>query len=331
MPSTMTDIARRAGVSLATVGRVLNNSGYASEETRAKVEAAAAELGYVPNTMARALKSRRSGIIGSLVVGNENNLYHRINHHITTAAEKRGYHVITMQARGDEAFAVQEFIGMRVDGLVVISDPNVPTELLDKLHQLSIPVIAIERTYDHPFVDNVEVRDMDATRDVTERLLTLGHRRIAMIAPPPIQSVEKQRIEGFRAAMEAAGVPRDKQMVQSANSYNAVHGKIAAQALLSLPEPPTALVCTSDILAAGAMQALYEANLHIPDNMSIVGYDNTVAAQLAPPIDSVDLDLTNIGDTVFTLFERRMSNPNCVAKTELIGTTYVSRGTTGSV
>lgn len=328
MPATMSDIARLAGVSVATVGRVLNRKGYASQEVRLKVESAAAQLGYVPNSLARALKSSRSGLVGGLVMGNENNLYQRIDRHLIEAAESRGYHVVIVQAGERPERAVREFIGMGVDGLAVISHPGVPGEAFQLLRQRSIPVVAVERTYEQPWVDNIRVRDREAVYSAVCRLLRLGHRRIGLIAPEPHASVERERMEGFQLAMEEAGVPREEQLIRNTGIYHVIHGKLAAQDLLALKPRLTALVCTSDILAAGAMQALYAAGLRIPEDISVVGYDNTTAAYLAPPIDSVDLDLAPLGGMVLNLLERRMNSPDCEERTEYLGTAYVSRGTT---
>ncbi len=328
MAVTMSDIARLAGVSVPTVGRALNQKGYVSPEVRERVEAAAQKLGYVPNRMARALKSGRSGLIGSLVFGNENNVYQRINRHIMSAAEEKGFHVVTLQTCGDGSQAIQQLIEMRVDGLAVISHLGIAPELFGRLHQIGIPVVAVERTYDLPYVDNIEVRDREAVFHAAQQLLALGHRHIGMICPSPQDSVEEQRLEGFHQALEEAGIPREQHEVELTDSYSTVHGKLAALKLLARSCVPTALVCASDILAAGAMQALYANGLRVPEDISIVGYDNTVAAYLSPPIDSVDLDLSQVGEILLNLLERRRNAPDCPARTEYLGTTYVARGTT---
>lgn len=328
MAVTMADIARLAGVSVPTVGRVLNHKGYTSLDAKQRVEAAAKELGYVPNHMARALKSGKSGLIGSLVFGNENNVYQRINKYIMAAAEQRGYHIITLQTYGDIEEAVQELIGMHVDGLAIISISNVPTKLLDRLHDENIPVVAVERTYDHPYTDNLEVLDEAATYYATNRLISLGHRNIAMLCPDSAKSVELQRREGFQRALEESGVPREQQHMPQVNGYGVQQGKLATEQLLALPECPSAVLCASDILAAGAMQAFHAAGLRVPEDISVIGYDNTTAAYLSPPIDSVDLDLEPAGGMLFDLLERRMREPNRPSETGFISTTYVERGTT---
>lgn len=323
----MSDIARLAGVSVPTVGRVINQKGYVSPEARKRVQDAAQKLGYVPNRMARALKSGRSGLIGSMVFGNENNVYQRINRHIMGAAEEKGLQVITLQTYGDGEQAIKQFIEMRVDGLAVISHIGIAPEQFQRLHRAGIPVVAVERTYSLPFVDNIEVRDREAVFNAVQRLLDWGHRRIAMICPFQREKVEQQRLEGFHLALEAAGIPREDHLVELTDFYSAINGKLAALKLLSGAVVPTAVVCASDILAAGAMQAFYANGLRVPEDISVVGYDNTVAAYLSPPIDSVDLDLSRVGEILLELMERRRNTPDCPARTEYLSTTYVERGT----
>lgn len=326
----MTDIAKEAGVSIATVGRVLHRKGYVSEEARIRVEAAIQKLGYVPNAMARALKSQKSGIIGSLVVYNQNNLYQKINNSVIAAAENHGYQIITIQGRmehRDEEEIVNQFIGMRVDGLVITSNSFLTNELFDRLHALSIPVVTVERTYRHPFVDNIVVRDQEGTYGAARRFLELGHHRVALIASNGSELVERRRLAGFRQAMAEAGVPEEQQIVQLTDGYSVAGGRAAMETLLARNEPPTGVVCTADTLAAGAMQAIHRAGKRVPEDISISGYDNVLAAQLAPPIDSVDLDLARIGELLFSLLERRMENAELPPRTEYLDTVYVSRGT----
>lgn len=330
MSAKITDIAREAGVSTATVGRVLHKNGYVSLEARQRVEAAVKKLGYVPNAMARALKVQRSGIIGSLVMGSLNNLYQKINGFVSEAAERRGLQHITIQIRPDrrdEGQAIRQFIGMRIDGLAVISDPRLTPEHFALLRAESIPTVAIERTYLEPFVDNIAVRDLEGAQDAASRFLRRGHRRVALIAKEGDEPVERARLEGFQRAMEEAGVPRERQLIRLTPAYSAMRGKLAMEELLALPVPPTGVFCTADTLAAGALQALQQEGLRVPEDVSVAGYDNMLASQLAPPIDSVDLDLGGIGETLFSLLDRRRREPDCPARTETIGTVYVSRGT----
>lgn len=326
----MTDVAAAAGVSIATVGRVLHKNGYVSEEARIKVEKAVAELGYVPNRMARALKQQKSGVIGSLVVFDRNTLYQKINSSIIAAAEEHGFKLLTIEGRPDvreEEELVDQFIGMQVEGLVVTSNRFVPPRLFDRLHKLHIPVVMVERIYEHRYVDNLAVRDVHGAYQPVSDMVRKGHKRIGLIAVERDDNVEKQRFEGYLKALEEAGIRRDDKLIHLYPQYTLEYGYDAMEKLLELPEPPTAVFCTADTLAAGAMQLLHSKNRHVPQDMSIAGYDNVLAMELSPPINSVDLALQDIGETVLRLLKRRIEDPEAEPVTESIDTIYVDRGT----
>lgn len=326
----MSDVARAAGVSIATVGRVIHRNGYVSRDARARVEKAVRELGYVPNVLARALKKNRSGVIGSLVVYNLNNLYQKINNSVIEAAEKHGYELVTIEGRwghGDEAQIVNRFIGMRVDALVITSNRGVTPDIFRALREAEIPVVCVERTYDAECVDNLVVEDFEGAREAVRRMIARGHRRVALIARDLIDDVERRRHAGYCAALAAAGLAQDEALIKMVPQYRAECGHAAMGELLALQRPPTAAFITADTMAAGAMQRLYEAGLRIPDDMSVAGYDNVLAASLSPPIDSVDLTAENIGETVMELIKRRLNNLDAPGENRLISTRYVDRGT----
>lgn len=337
--ASMTDIAAVAGVSLATVGRVLHHNGYVSEDAKKRVEEAVKTLGYVPNTMARALKSRKSGLIGSFVVDNPNGLYRRINESLTDAAEKAGMSLITLQGRllhRDEGLIVDRFIGMQVDGLVIISNGNMTADLFEKLHTLKIPVVCVERCYDYPFVDNLIVRDRAACRDGLMRMLEEGHRSLALLAIQPVgvppssekapQAVEWERMSGLMEALEQYGLSPE-QVILPLHSYSVEEGYRAMKRALMRTPRPTGVFCTADTLAAGALQAIYQAGLRVPDDISIVGYDDIIAGILSPPIDSVGLDLSDAGKTILSMLSDRMKDPELPPQTAYLNTCYHDRKT----
>ncbi len=326
----MADIAKAAGVSIATVGRVIHKNGYVSGDARERVEKAVRELGYVPNALARALKKNRSGVIGSLVVYNLNNLYQKINNSVIEAAEKHGYELVTIEGRwghGDEARIVKRFIGMRVDALVITSNRSVTPEIFRALREADIPVVCVERTHDVERVDNLVVRDVEGAREAVEHMIARGHRRIALIARELVDDVERRRCGGYRAALEAAGIAVDEALIRLVPQYRVEEGYEAMRALLALERPPTAAFITADSMAAGAMQCLYERGLRVPDDLSVAGYDNVLAASLSPPIDSVDLAASDIGETVMELIERRLNDMGAPGINRFISTVYVDRGT----
>ena len=329
MTVTMADIAREAGCGVATVGRVIHRNGYVSGEARERIEKAIAELGYVPDRSARSLKSQRSSIIGCLVMQSDNGLYYSINDEVIRAAEARGLTCITLEAqkRGGEATLIQTMLGMHVDGIVLISDPNVTAEQFALFRRFKTPVVAIERGYPEQGADNLLVRDYEAVRDAVGRMIRAGHRRVAMIAMEPIMDVERRRLQGYRDALGAAGLGTDDSLIRLGADYTVTFGREAMESLLALAEPPTAVMATADTLAAGVLQAAYAAGLRIPADLSVCGYDNVLSQSLSPAIDSVGLRLNGLGETVMNLLERRRDDPDAASERLAIDTEYVSRGT----
>ncbi len=330
MSITMADIAKAAHASVATVGRVLHNNGYVSDEARARIERAIAELGYIPNQNARTLKSNRSNIIGSLVIQNPNGLYYRINDSIMEAAHRYGFEYLTMECQPwsrNEGRLIDNFIGLRVDGLVITSNTAIQPDMFARLRSAGIPAVAVERGYLEQGIDSLITEDFAGVRDAVCRIASRGHRRIGLIAMQPFHDVERQRLAGYRQAIEDSGLAPDEALIQIVPSYHPDAGRAAAEALLALDAPPTALFATADTLAAGAMQALYDRRLRVPDDISIVGYDDVLSQSLSPRIDSVGLVLSDIGEQVLQLLRGRMADPQRPAKRQSISTVYVDRGT----
>lgn len=340
MYATIIDVAKAAGVSTATVGRVLHGKGYVSQEARERIENAIAQLGYVPNQSARSLKGGRSGMIGSLVLQNPNGLYYRINECIREAAEAGGYELVTMEAfpQGGEERLIRSFIGLRIDGLVITSDGRVSCESLSALGQARIPVVAVERGYLDYGVDSLLVKDLEAVRDAVGRMIEKGHRRIAFLgvrgagkskkadgAMGP--GVELQRYSGYVCALEKAGLPLKEELVRLLPDYRTETGREAAAELLCLKEPPTAVFCGADTLAAGVLQAAYARGLRVPQDLSLVGYDDVLSRSLAPAVDSVALKLDGVGTQLMELLERRRANPKADVQCRWIETEYQDRGT----
>ncbi len=330
MSVTMEGIAKAAGVSVATVGRVLHQNGYVAPETRRRVEQAIQTLGYIPNQSARALKSRRSGLIGNLVLQNLNGLYYRITDSVLRAARRRGYQLVTVQITepgADELPAVENFISLGVEGLVITSDAFVPPACFALLRRAGIPAVAVERGYLEQGVDSLTVEDFTGAYDAVTRMAKKGHQRIALVASAADLPVERQRLEGYRAALRDSGLPEDPALMELVPEYAAEHGKQAAARLFARPNPPTAVFCGADTLAAGVLQFLSEHHLRVPRDVSLAGYDDVLSRLFAPPIDSVSLVLSGAGEQALELLLHRMAAPTAPVEQRSIATRYQDRGT----
>lgn len=329
MSVRMVDIAKAANTSVATVGRVIHNNGYVSADVRERIEKAIAELGYVPNQSARALKSNRSGIIGILAVQNPNGLYYRINDSILDAAHKNGFDCITMEVprrAQDAGRVIQSFIGLHVDGLVVVSNTMVSPEMFTQLQKADIPVVAVERGYFDQPIDNLVVQDFEACRSAVSRIAESGHSRIALIASEPSREVEKQRLAGYKQAIADHSHIVDDELIRIVQGYSPEQGRAATEELLALENPPTAIFTTADTLAAGVLQALYPRGLRVPEDVSLVGYDDVLSQSLSPQIDSVGLLLEDTGAQVIDLLMKRIADPGRAPEIRPIHTVYMDRG-----
>lgn len=272
----------------------------------------------------------RKGIIGSLVRQSNNGLYYYINESVVRGILAAGYEQVTMEAQAGmrtEGALIDRFIEMGVAGVVITSDIFITKDMFDKLAEAHIPAVAVEREYLSYGIDSLLVKDVDGCRDAVERMMRLGHERIGLVAMKPIRGVEKQRYEGFLSAFHAAGLKPDYDLIRLVDGYDIQYGRIAGSELLSRPNPPTALLCTADMLAAGVMQAAHERHMRIPDDLSIVGYDDVVSKWLSPPINSVGLIVSEIGTNVMELLEKRMAEPDRPTECRMIDTVYADRGT----
>ncbi|MBE5807243.1 MAG: LacI family transcriptional regulator [Clostridiales bacterium] len=271
----------------------------------------------------------RKGLIGSLVRQSHNGLYYYINESIVRGILAAGYEQVTMEAQAGmrtEGALIDRFIDMGVSGVIITSNIFMTPDMFDRLRAAHIPAVAVEREYLSEGIDSLIVRDVSACRDVVERMMRAGHERIGLVAMKPKRGVEKQRYEGFLSAFHAAGIRPDYDLIRLVDGYDIQYGRIAGESLFALPKPPTALLCTADLLAAGVMQAAFARGLRVPDDLSIVGYDDVISKWLSPPINSVGLIVSEIGANVMELLEKRMADPDRPTECRMIDTVYADRG-----
>lgn len=330
----MVDIARMAGVSLATVGRVIHQNGYVAEDKRKEIERIIEETGYVPNKIAQGLKSSRSKLIGHMTLFNPNMLYEQISASINKSAYNKGYHVLTLTSHRDhdeEKQQVEELMGRQVDGVIITSNPYISESLIEKFIKARIPVVMIERVQKLPYVDCIVIDDFSGAYDAVSHIIKCGHQSIGFIGMRNWHEVEKLRYEGYRMALEDAGIKAQKSMIYFTQGYDVNEGKIAAQNLFKQKNAPTALFITSDILACGVMQYCYEKGISVPNDLSLVGYDNTLSALLAPPISSMGLPSAEIGEQALTLLGKRMADFQIPSQSVSIKPILIDRITVHSV
>ncbi len=289
MPTTIRDVAKRAGVAPITVSRVINDSDYVSQETRKRVEAAVEELGYVPNMLGLSLRFKQTMTLALVLSDITNPFWTTVARGVEDVAQANGYSIILCNT--DESEAKQEqylqmLLRRRIDGFLLVpassSDPK-PVQLIQKQ---GIPVVLLDRRIADVQADIVRADSADGAYQLTQHLLSLGHRRIAMLTGPQIVSTAVDRANGYRRALTDAGLPDSAIRIQWGEFTQESGHLMAIQALAASP-PPTALFAANNFIAIGVLQALREKGLHVPDDIALVTVDDTPQTFLIDPFLTV--------------------------------------------
>lgn len=289
---TIRAVAQRAGVSAMTVSNVLNGAGRASAATVATVQAAIAELGYVPNLAARRLAKSRATTVGLLYSDRRTPFLDAVLVGALRATNAHGLQLILRDGDGasrDEAERMaQEIVRSGADALLLI--PPFAEQLSGSgiLPQLGVPLAAIATGTAMADVTTVRIDNRAAMVSITRQVIASGHRRIAYVAGPDPYSVVTARLEGFRAALQDAGLAEEADLIVLHGEFDYESGRAAAQTLLSLPHPPTAIICSSDDLAAGVVAQANRLGLQLPSQLTVTGFDDTIlASRIWPPLTVV--------------------------------------------
>ncbi|PCI87617.1 MAG: LacI family transcriptional regulator [Hyphomicrobiales bacterium] len=306
--ATQKDVARKAGVSQATVSLVLNGSGGGSipESTVLKINQAMKELGYSPNYMARALRTNQTMTLVCVVPDITNPYYPLLVRGVQTVAEAAGYDVITVNTDGKKDRELH-YINMarqgRVDGVVGVFFGLTIRDMLPFV-EVGIPIVRLEasvKTGGSIAVDDVFVDNCQAAEDLTSFLMSKGHRSIAMIAGR--DGPQSVRVDGYLKALQAKGF---KARIQLDDAFTEEGGARAATVLLDEGERPTAIIAANDLMAIGAMHTLLDRNVSIPDEIAIAGFDDIPSSRLvSPALTTVTQFQHNLGaEAARTLIKR---------------------------
>jgi len=330
---TIVEVAARAEVSVATASRVLGNYGYSGAKTRQRVEAAAAELGYRPNKLARGLITGRTSTIGVIAGDISSPFYAAVLRGISDGVEARGMGLLITNSDetvSREIAATKLLLESQVDGLIVSPCDVSGAAHLKEASDAGMPMVLIDRKVAGLEIDSVAVENFESTRAGVLRLLHTGHRRIGLVAelgrtaarhlpgflaaaqhqtPPAPSSVSTswQRLGGFLAAHRDAGVAPDPALIVPVGTHAAMAAQQAVQALLQGPERPSALFCADGLMAAGTMAAIVECGLRVPDDLSLVCFDDLDwMAFVGSGIDAIAQPRRRLGKTAATLLLARI-------------------------
>ncbi len=292
MTISIKDIARVTNISYSTVSRALNNSPRVKLETREHIQRVAAEMGYLPSAVARSLVTRRTNTIGIVVTKITDLFFAEVIQGIEETALNSGQNVILTNSDGKpdrELAAIQNLRERRVDGIILVAAcaNQESKRRLFTSTGFDTPIVIINNVHREHIGHSIETDNMDGGRQASQHLLALGHRRIAYIAGPTTEWDGVERQSGYEQALHEAGLAIDPALIVRGDNRPA-GGLKAMQQLLALAAPPTAVFCYNDATALGAMRAAHAAGLRIPQDLSIVGFDDIdLAPFLEPPLTTV--------------------------------------------
>jgi LacI family transcriptional regulator len=322
---TIMDVAQEAGVSYATVSRVVNNKGYIKPETRERVMRAVTRLGYVVNQQARSLASGRSQVVGLLVPGLETAYIGEIIRGIDEELAGASYDLMLYTAhrrRTRESAYVATLTQGMADGLLLVL-PRDPGAYLETLRRRGFPYVLI----DHQGIDDagpaVGATNRQGGYDATRHLIELGHRRIGFITGSLDLGCSNDRLAGYHAALSEFGLSADPQLVREGD-FTQPTGFRAARELLTLSVPPSAIFASNDLMAFGVMEATRVRGLRIPEDISIIGFDDIPQAlHVHPPLTTVRQPLEQMGRLASRMLLRQIDDRRQLAErmdlpTELI-------------
>lgn len=298
MNITIKDIAKKAGVSHATVSRALNGNPAISEKTASMIRDIAAELGYLPSAAARGLKTRRSGVLGVLVSRIDNPYFGEIIQGIEDAIRDSGYSTFIASSYLNpvqEKNIIRAFSEHRVDGVIVGSVP-VERKSLSLLNKYGIPTVVINNQCAWNQKYAIAHDDEYGARQVTRHLLGLGHRRIAYVGNARAPRINDDRLRGYLSELTNAGLAADEQCALAQPGGEIENGVAAMTTLLESGRPFTAVFCFNDLMAIGALSVLQQSGLHVPADVSVAGFDNIpYSAYTIPTLTTFDQPKRSIG------------------------------------
>jgi LacI family transcriptional regulator len=303
--TTIKDVAKQSGVSISTVSAVLNATGWVPEDTKDRVERAINDLGYRPNRIAQSLKKRRSNAYGIIVSDLLNPYFTEIVSALQLRlleGDKYSF-IFNSDRRSDLADKSFEFIlDRQLDGIVLISD-SVSEKIVRKYSKKypEVPIVAIERDYDIDSVYTLLVDSEKAAFEATTYLVNLGYKRIAMITGPSVGVGSSsygrlQRTEGYTRALKTAKLPVSMDLIVE-GTFRMESGEAAMHKLLCLPKRPDAVFAANDLMALGAMKALKQVHLRIPDDVALMGYDDiALASMVSPALTTLAMPKKELGE-----------------------------------
>lgn len=323
--ATIKEVAKKAGVSIATVSRVFNNVGSVDRETRQRVEQAAKDLRYVPNALGRSLSTRRTTSIGLLLPDLFGEFFSEVIRGADQTAQQNNYHLLVSSSHNnrDEIEAAIRTMRGRVDGLIIMS-PHIEIETLNAYLPRVLPAILLNCYVHDDGFDSINVDNYQGAYDMVRHLLSHGHKRVAIINGTKDNFDAAERLRGYRDAMKDGDGEWGNEYEVPGN-FSESSGYDAIKKVLAIPVRPTAIFASNDATAIGAMSALRDNNIQIPSEIALAGFDDVpIARYLTPTLSSVRVDIAGLGVTAIQQCLHAVQQANVHEKQQRILPTTLS-------
>lgn len=330
MPN-VTQVANLAGVSTATVSRVLADAGGVSQELINRVNEAIKELDYRPNHLARGLRKLVSQTVGVIISDIENPFFTSVIRGIEKTFVEAGYSILLCNSDEDPNRERAQLSTLRSEGVagIILTSTNLDIDFCRTLIKSGIQLVAIDRVPAQQCMDVVTVTNQQGAYEATSYLAKMGHSRIGLISGPIQVSTSRERLDGYKDAIRFYGLELSSELVVYSD-FRQLGGYKAMQTLLDLPSPPTALMVSNNLMTLGALQAIHERNLKIPDQIAIIGFDDMPwSTSLQPPLTTVAQPTFDLGTTAARLLLDRFQNPKQPFRHVVLDTHLIIRASCG--
>jgi len=311
MAATIRDVARAAGVSVATVSRVFNASGPVKEETQRRIREVALKLRYSPNGAARSLTTNRTSTLGVLLPDLYGEFFSEVIRGVDQMAQDHGYHILVSSSHNvpSEIAAALTAMRGRVDGVVIMS-PAIDAATLAENLPTTLPVVLLNCAVEGTEFDALGIDNYGGAHSMVRHLVVSGRRRIAIICGAPGNGDADARLQGYRAALDEAGIERRAEW-EIAGDFLERSGYTAAERLLRLSPRPDAIFAANDSMAIGAMSALQAVGCRVPDDMAVTGFDDIpISRYMSPPLTTVRIDIAGLGGRAVRALVRAVGSKN---------------------
>jgi LacI family transcriptional regulator len=324
-------VARRARVSIATVSRTINDPSTVSPDTAAKVRNAIRALNYYPSASARALVSGRSRTLGLIISDIANPFFPELVKGFEDLAMRHDHLVIVTNTNYSPermAQCVRSMLERKVDGVAIMTSEMDPT-LVEELTRRGVPIAFLDVGSVDKHSSNMKIDYLSGIRQAVEHIVELGHRRIGFISGPTHLKSARIRRSAFLKTLEKCGIAVEEDLIKEGD-HRFQGGQEAMLRLLDLRRPPTAVLTSNDLTAIGALHAIYERGLRVPDDISIVGFDDIPLSQFSqPPLTTVRIDCKELGQRAFYALQHVLSSKQAQGQEYRIPTELILRETTG--